>query len=137
MPPVYAWSLKYVAAALPPQAGVCDPLIGPPGDGWPLRNLHCNHRGCGRRGSEQLARELFLEARGVLFQRLGLRWMHRWLGLEYRRRICGTDVGVSGGSFQRLQGDHLESSFVASFPGVQFVLEALRPVEQTLGLGGT
>ncbi len=31
MPPVYAWSLKYVAAALPPQAGVCDPLIGPPG----------------------------------------------------------------------------------------------------------
>jgi hypothetical protein len=31
MPPVYAWSHKYVAAALPPQAGVCDPLIGPPG----------------------------------------------------------------------------------------------------------
>jgi hypothetical protein len=31
LPPVYIWSRKYVAAALPPQAGVCDPLLGPPG----------------------------------------------------------------------------------------------------------
>jgi len=35
MPPVTAWSRKYVAAALPPQAGVCDTLLGtvgaPPG----------------------------------------------------------------------------------------------------------
>lgn len=34
MPPVTAWSRKYVAAALPPQAGVCDTLlgtVGPPG----------------------------------------------------------------------------------------------------------
>ena len=31
LPPVYAWSYKYVAAALPPQAGVCDPLLGAPG----------------------------------------------------------------------------------------------------------
>src|SRR5206468_409899 len=28
MPPVYAWSYKYVAAALPPQEGACDTLLG-------------------------------------------------------------------------------------------------------------
>jgi len=28
MPPVYAWSNKYVGAALPPQAGACDTLLG-------------------------------------------------------------------------------------------------------------
>jgi hypothetical protein len=31
MPPVYAWSYKYVAAALPPQEGACDTLLGQPG----------------------------------------------------------------------------------------------------------
>ena len=31
MPPVFAWSYKYVAAALPPQAGACDTLLGQPG----------------------------------------------------------------------------------------------------------
>ena len=28
MPPVFAWSYKYVAAALPPQQGACDTLLG-------------------------------------------------------------------------------------------------------------
>jgi hypothetical protein len=28
MPPVFAWSFKYVAAGLPPQASTCDPLLG-------------------------------------------------------------------------------------------------------------
>jgi hypothetical protein len=28
MPPVFAWSLKWVAASLPPQAGTCDALLG-------------------------------------------------------------------------------------------------------------
>ena len=31
MPPIARWSYKYVAAALPPQAGTCDTLLGPPG----------------------------------------------------------------------------------------------------------
>jgi len=31
MPPIPSWSTKYVAAALPPQAGTCDTLIGRPG----------------------------------------------------------------------------------------------------------
>ena len=31
MPPVFAWSNKYVAAALPPQSGACDTLLGQPG----------------------------------------------------------------------------------------------------------
>jgi hypothetical protein len=30
LPPVDSWSLTYVAAALPPQAGVCDSLLGSP-----------------------------------------------------------------------------------------------------------
>ena len=31
MPPLFAWSFKYVAAALPPQAATCDTLLGQPG----------------------------------------------------------------------------------------------------------
>ena len=29
--PVTSWGVSYVAAELPPQAGVCDPLLDPPG----------------------------------------------------------------------------------------------------------
>jgi hypothetical protein len=36
MPPVYAWSNSYVAAALPPQAGTCDTLLGPGMSLWRL-----------------------------------------------------------------------------------------------------
>lgn len=36
MPPVYAWSNRYVAAALPPQAGTCDTLLGPGMSLWRL-----------------------------------------------------------------------------------------------------
>jgi hypothetical protein len=31
MPPIFAWSFKYVAAALPPQTATCDTLLGQPG----------------------------------------------------------------------------------------------------------
>jgi hypothetical protein len=31
IPPIAAWSFKYVAAALPPQPGTCDSLLGQPG----------------------------------------------------------------------------------------------------------
>jgi len=36
MPPVYAWSHKYVAASLPPQAGTCDTLLGVGASLWRL-----------------------------------------------------------------------------------------------------
>ena len=44
MPPVFAWSHKYVAAALPPQAGVCDTLLGQPGASvWRLLAANDRH----------------------------------------------------------------------------------------------
>ena len=69
MPPVYAWSLKYVAAALPPQAGVCDPLIGPPGTSvWRLlaANAHTNVRFMGPDGVPPVHEDLTMVAGQVL-----------------------------------------------------------------------
>ncbi len=41
MPPTAHWSLKYVAAALPPQAKTCDTLLGQPGTSlWRILSAH-------------------------------------------------------------------------------------------------
>lgn len=45
MPPVFAWSYEYVAAALPPQPGTCDTLLGKTGASvWRILALNDNTR---------------------------------------------------------------------------------------------
>jgi hypothetical protein len=45
MPPVFAWSYKYVAAALPPQPGTCDTLLGKTGASvWRMLAVNANTR---------------------------------------------------------------------------------------------